>query len=47
MYEFFKDLIDNDTLIIIALVGLAILNPAHADKVIVGLLAFMGLKKGA
>jgi len=42
--SFFKELIDNDTLIIFAVVGLAAFHADVVSEAITGLLGFMGAK---
>lgn len=40
MKEFFTDLIDNDTLVLIALVTLAVIQPDIREIVVVGMLGY-------
>lgn len=44
MKEFFKDLIDNDTLVILAVLAIAILDPGVREIAIGGLLGVIGMK---
>lgn len=43
-FVFMRDLIDNDTLIILGVLALAALQPGLADKVVAGLFALGGFK---
>ena len=44
MKEFFTDLIDNDTLVILAVLAIAILDPGIRETAIGGLLGIIGMK---
>ena len=45
MKDFFTDLIDNDTLCLLGVLAIGVLNPTLAGEALAGLLAFMGLKQ--
>lgn len=45
LIDLLTDIVDNDTMIIIAVFVLAMSHPQYAEQVIVGLIAFLGLKK--